>query len=142
MVLSESGARLEIGLLPTVPCDRSKVNSLLQNLIGNAVKFRSARPPLITISAERDGLGMWVFAVADNGIGIKPEHREAVFEVFHRLHDRASFPGTGIGLAICRKVVEQHGGRIWIDGTPGGGATVFFTLSGNGSGIHSAPVTA
>ena len=142
MVLSESGARLEIGLLPTVPCDRSKVHSLLQNLIGNAVKFRSARPPLITISAERDGLGMWVFAVADNGIGIKPEHREAVFEVFHRLHDRASFPGTGIGLAICRKVVEQHGGRIWIDGTPGGGATIFFTLSGNGSGIHKTPVTA
>jgi light-regulated signal transduction histidine kinase (bacteriophytochrome) len=134
LVISETGAVIDCPALPTIPCDRVKIHSLFQNLIANALKFRGDGPPLVTITATDDGQGLWTFAFADNGIGITPAHREAVFAVFHRLHERTAFPGTGIGLAICRKVVEQHGGRIWIGETPGGGTTVFFTLAGNGSG--------
>jgi signal transduction histidine kinase len=137
-VISEARARIAIEALPTVHCDRAKIRSLFQNLIGNALKFRSAADPKITIGATSDAQGVWTVSVADNGLGILPEHREAVFEVFHRLHDRESFPGTGIGLAICRKVVEQHGGRIWIEPTVGGGATFLFTLSEDGSGSQTA----
>ena len=142
VVVAETRTRVTIETLPAVRCDRAKIRSLFQNLIGNAVKFRGENEPLITISARVDQAGMWTVAVADNGIGIVPEHREAVFEVFHRLHEREAFPGTGIGLAICRKVVEQHGGRIWIQETPGGGATFLFTLPEDGSGtmptVHSS----
>ncbi len=133
VVIAEAHARITFENLPTVRCDRAKIRSLFQNLIGNALKFHSVEEPRIIISSSANPDQTWTISVADNGIGILAEHRTAVFEVFHRLHDRDSFPGTGIGLAICQKVVEQHGGRIWIEETSGGGTTFLFTLPECGS---------
>jgi light-regulated signal transduction histidine kinase (bacteriophytochrome) len=100
---------------------------LLQNLIGNAIKFRGPERPLIRVSAELMGKE-WVFSVADNGIGIAAEHTENVFVVFRRLHTRAEYPGNGIGLSICKKIVEQHGGHIWVESEVGHGSTFRFAL--------------
>jgi signal transduction histidine kinase len=101
---------------------------VFQNLIGNAVKFRGEAPPRVHIDAGRED-GMWHFSVADNGIGIGPEYAERIFVIFQRLHPRSSFEGTGIGLAMCRKIVEFHGGQMWLDtGRDGPGARFCFTL--------------
>jgi light-regulated signal transduction histidine kinase (bacteriophytochrome) len=100
---------------------------LLQNLVGNAVKFHGTELPRIDITVREDGQE-WVFSVRDNGIGINPKYAERIFEVFQRLHTVKEFPGTGIGLAICKKIIEQHGGRIWVESEEGKGATFFFTL--------------
>ncbi len=114
--------------LPVVLGDRSQFVQLFQNLIGNAVKFhRDGVPPEVHVGCRRSGNG-WLLWVKDNGIGIDPEYHEKVFVIFQRLHSRSSYPGTGIGLAICRKIVEQHGGKIWIESNAGKGATVYFTL--------------
>jgi signal transduction histidine kinase len=107
--------------------DTSQLRQLFQNLIGNAIKFRAGRVPEIAISALKKGY-LWQFAVKDNGIGIAAEYHEKVFQVFQRLHGQSEYPGTGIGLAICRKIVERHGGRIWVESEPGQGTTFFFTL--------------
>jgi signal transduction histidine kinase len=96
-------------------------------LIGNAIKFRGEKPPRIHVSS-RQNANSWQISVQDNGIGISPEHRERVFLIFQRLHTMAEYPGTGIGLAICKKIVEGHGGRIWIKSLPEGGSTISFTL--------------
>lgn len=125
--IKESGASVTGGELPTVNADESQLVQLLQNLVGNAVKFRAARPPEVRVSAERRG-GEWVFAVRDNGIGFEMRDSERIFTVFERLHSRAEYPGTGIGLAICKKIVERHGGRIWAESQPGRGSAFFFTL--------------
>jgi light-regulated signal transduction histidine kinase (bacteriophytochrome) len=100
---------------------------VFQNLIGNALQFCGQAPPRIQVSAQRDG-AHWRFGVRDNGIGIDPQQATRLFQVFQRLHARSEYPGTGIGLAICKKIVERHGGRIWEESTPGQGATFFFTL--------------
>jgi light-regulated signal transduction histidine kinase (bacteriophytochrome) len=100
---------------------------LFQNLIGNALKFTNGSAPRVHISAEEDGTG-WRFAVRDNGIGIDPEYSDRVFQIFQRLHTAQEYPGTGIGLAICRKIVDRHGGRIWFDSQPGDGTTFYFTI--------------
>jgi light-regulated signal transduction histidine kinase (bacteriophytochrome) len=113
--------------LPTVQGDAKQLGLVLQNLVGNALKFHGEAPPRIHIAARRDGQH-WVFAVRDNGIGIDPKHTERIFGVFQRLHTRREYPGTGIGLAICKKIIERHGGRIWVESEPGRGATFFFTL--------------
>jgi signal transduction histidine kinase len=100
---------------------------VFQNLIGNAIKFRGSAPPLIRVSAEVAGKEC-LFSVADNGIGIAAEHRENVFVIFRRLHMHSEYPGSGIGLSICKKIIEQHGGRIWVDSDPGRGSIFQFTL--------------
>jgi light-regulated signal transduction histidine kinase (bacteriophytochrome) len=113
--------------LPVICGDPSQLRQLLQNLIGNAIKFRGSAPPQVHVSAER-GDGVWTFAVRDNGIGIEPEYNERVFVIFQRLHSRRDYPGTGVGLAICKKIVERHNGRIWIESAVGHGTAVCFQL--------------
>jgi light-regulated signal transduction histidine kinase (bacteriophytochrome) len=118
-----------VGPLQTLPGDRVELGQLLQNLIANALKFRSAeRPARVVISAEPGTTG-WLVRVADNGIGVDARHHERIFTMFQRLHTRDDYPGTGIGLAVCSRIVERHGGRIWVEPTPGGGATFCFTLA-------------
>ena len=107
--------------------DAALLRSLLQNLIGNALKFRDGQPPIVRIEALRDG-GFWQISVSDNGIGIEPEYAERIFLIFQRLHARDAYGGTGIGLALCRKIVEYHGGRIWLDTGLSQGACFRFTL--------------
>ncbi|MCT9932655.1 ATP-binding protein [Planotetraspora sp. A-T 1434] len=113
--------------LPEVVGNTLLLSQLFQNLVGNAVKFRGSEPPLIHIGAERDG-GMWEFHCSDNGIGVDPKYADRIFLIFQRLHPRDVYPGSGIGLALCRKIVEYHGGRIWLDGGEGAGATFRWTL--------------
>ena len=125
--IDESGAQVTQDQLPTVPGDEFQLGQLLQNLIGNAIKYRGERPAEIHVGCERDG-EMWRFAVTDNGIGIDPEYAERIFVIFQRLHTRQEYPGTGIGLAICKKIVERHRGKIWVESEPGKGSTFYFTL--------------
>ena len=113
--------------LPTVMADRGQLGQLFQNLIGNAIKFRGEEPPQIHVSAEQR-TGEWLFSVRDNGIGVGLQYAERIFVIFQRLHNREEYPGTGIGLAICKKIVERHGGRIWVVSHTGQGATFHFTL--------------
>ena len=103
------------------------MHQLFQNLIGNAIKFCAEKSPQIQVGAERQG-DEWVFSVRDNGIGIDMEFAERVFTLFQRLHTRTEYPGTGMGLSICKKIVERHGGRIWVEAEPGKGSTFSFTL--------------
>ncbi len=126
--IEESGATVERGELPEVDGDGVQLTELWQNLIGNAVKFRKKDMPLqVRISAERRG-SEWVFGVRDNGIGIEPRFFGRIFEVFRQLHPREEYAGSGMGLAICRKIVERHGGRIWVESAFGEGTSFFFTL--------------
>ena len=125
--IAAAGATVTHDPLPTVTGRPVGLRQLFTNLVGNAVKFRGDEPVRVHVSAARDG-PTWRFAVADNGIGLDPAQAERIFEVFKRLHPRDRYPGTGIGLAICRKVVEHHGGRIWVESQPGLGATFRFTL--------------
>src|SRR5262249_7511371 len=114
LLIVESGAVIEREPLPLVRGDVSQLAQLFQNLIGNALKFRRGRPPRVRIGARYER-GEWLFAVRDNGIGIEERHRERIFQIFQRLHTRERYPGSGIGLAICKKIVERHGGRIWVE---------------------------
>lgn len=126
-VIRETNAQVDLRQLPEVVVDATQMVQLFQNLIGNALKFRGCGAPRISITAERNE-GEWTLAVTDNGIGIAPEHAETVFVIFKRLHTQAEYPGSGIGLAICKKIVEQHGGRIWVESQPGQGSAFKFTL--------------
>ena len=123
----ETGAELSSGELPVVMGDRSQLVQLLLNLIGNSLKYSGDRLPRIYVSAERIG-NEWKFAVKDNGIGIDARHQERIFELFERLHDQRDYPGTGIGLAVCRRVVHRHGGRIWVESEPNQGSVFYFTI--------------
>jgi signal transduction histidine kinase/CHASE3 domain sensor protein len=125
--IQESGAVISHDPLPTVVGDPVGLGQLLQNLVGNAIKFHAEEPPRVHIAAERQERA-WLLSVRDNGIGIAPEYQERIFVLFQRLHGRDEYTGTGIGLAICRKIVEQHGGRLWVESTPGGGSTFLFTI--------------
>ncbi|MEN6458771.1 MAG: ATP-binding protein [Thermoguttaceae bacterium] len=125
--IQEARAEITHGPLPTVRADASQLAQLFQNLIGNGMKFRGQSPPKVHVEAVRDG-DFWHFSVRDNGIGIDAKHHEQIFEVFRRLHTREHYEGTGIGLAICKKIVDRHGGRIWVESEPGHGATFHFTL--------------
>jgi PAS domain S-box-containing protein len=129
--IDESGAVVTHDPLPILRADRSQIAQLFQNLIANAVKFHGAEPPRVHVSAAaNDPEGKeWLFSVRDNGIGIEPQYSERIFAVFHRLHTREEYPGTGIGLAICKKTVERHGGRIWVESALGEGTTFRFTIA-------------
>ena len=134
--IDESGARIErAGVLPEVLGDEQRLTQLLQNLVGNAIKYRASQAPMIRVGAEPDKDGHWICSVSDNGIGFDMKHAERIFGVFRRLHG-AQYPGTGIGLAIAKRIVEFHGGRMWAVSKPGEGSTFFFSLQGaNGAGI-------
>ncbi len=125
--IHDSGGQVTWGPLPDVMGDRSQLVQLLQNLIGNGLTYRSSEPPHIHLSAQR-GEKEWIFSVRDNGIGIDPKYYEQIFEIFKRLHDQKDYPGTGIGLAVCRRVANRHGGRIWVESEPGHGSTFHFTI--------------
>jgi light-regulated signal transduction histidine kinase (bacteriophytochrome) len=127
--VEENGAQVTWERLPVLAADGSQVVQLFQNLIGNAIKFRR-EAPLIRIFAVEDG-DRCTFAVADNGIGIASEQLDRIFGMFQRLHTTAEYPGTGIGLAICKRIVERHGGRIWAVSQPGQGSTFCFTMPRN-----------
>jgi signal transduction histidine kinase len=125
--IEESAAVVRHDELPAVWAARTQVAQVFQNLIGNAIKFRGKEPPLVSVQAEQAGQ-QWQFSVSDNGIGVAPEYAENVFVVFQRLHGRAEYPGNGIGLAICKKIVEHNGGKIWVEPRAGSGSTFKFTL--------------
>ncbi|MCC7184729.1 MAG: PAS domain S-box protein [Acidobacteria bacterium] len=125
--IADSSATISGDTLPRVMADPSQLQQLLTNLIGNALKFRGDAPPLVHITARREGR-FWRISIADNGIGIEPEYFERIFVIFQRLHSREAYPGTGVGLAICRKIVDRHGGRIWPESASGQGTTFHFTL--------------
>lgn len=125
--IHDSGGQVTWGPLPDVMGDRSQLVQLIQNLIGNGLTYRSGEPPHIHLSAEHTGKE-WTVSVRDNGIGIDAKYHEQIFEIFTRLHDQKDYPGTGIGLAVCRRVVNRHGGRIWVESEPGQGSTFYFTI--------------
>ncbi|OYY96949.1 MAG: hypothetical protein B7Y42_08560 [Polaromonas sp. 28-63-22] len=123
----ERGARVTANALPEIHGDRTQLVQLLLNLIGNGIKYCRDRSPFVHISATR-GEREWVISVADNGIGIEEKHHDKVFEVFKRLHTQKEYSGTGIGLSVCRRVVERHGGKIWITSVVGEGSTFKFSI--------------
>ncbi len=134
IAIKEAGAVIHCDSLPTVLADPTQLAQVFQNLIGNALKFSGERPPVIRISAGTTsgakGVSQWRFSVQDNGIGFDQQYCERVFVIFQRLHTRGEYPGNGMGLAIVKKIIERHGGRIWAESMPGTGTTFFFTLSG------------
>ena len=125
--LEETGASITHVDLPKIRADEQQITQLFQNLISNAIKFRSDQTPHVHLDVKREGR-FWQFCVQDNGIGIDQQYYQRIFVIFQRLHNRSKYPGTGIGLAICKKVVERHGGNIWVESTPGQGTTFYFTL--------------
>ena len=126
-VIQESGGVVTHGALPTVAADPTQLLQVFQNLIGNAIKYRGERPPEVHINVEHC-TGEWQFTMRDNGIGIDPQYFERIFGIFQRLHTRREYPGTGIGLALCKKIIERHGGRIWVASQPEAGSTFCFTI--------------
>lgn len=125
--IGDSAAKVTADELPTVIGDRMRLVQLFQNLIGNGIKYRGKETPRVHVSVERCD-DEWIFSVRDHGIGIDPKHHERIFEIFKRLHTQQQYPGTGIGLAVCRRVVQRHGGRIWVESSPGAGSTFRFTV--------------
>jgi light-regulated signal transduction histidine kinase (bacteriophytochrome) len=125
--IREKNAVVKHDTLPTVVANSSQLQQVLQNLVNNAIKFHGDKAPEIEVRAERNGME-WEFFVSDNGIGIAPEHADRIFVIFQRLHTREEYPGNGIGLSICKKIVERHGGRIWAEASVYGGTTFHFTL--------------
>ena len=125
--MEETGATVETGHLPLVLAELTLLTAVFQNLLSNSLKFSGGKPPRIVITTSRDG-PFWQFSFADNGIGIEPDYAERIFVIFQRLHERSAYPGTGIGLAMTRKIIEYFGGRIWLDTTYTGGSRFLFTL--------------
>jgi light-regulated signal transduction histidine kinase (bacteriophytochrome) len=127
IAIDESRAIITNDDLPTLRADASQLLQVFQNLIANAIKFRRESPPRIHVSA-RDRGREWVFSISDNGIGIEPQYKDRIFVIFQRLHTKQEYPGTGIGLPLCKRIVERHGGKIWFESEPGKGTTFFFTI--------------
>jgi light-regulated signal transduction histidine kinase (bacteriophytochrome) len=130
VAIDESRAEISHDALPTLRADPVQITQVFQNLIGNAIKFRGTQPPRIHVSAELRQ-EEWLFGVRDNGIGIEPKNFDRIFVIFQRLHTRQEYPGTGMGLAICKRIIERHGGRIWLESQPGQGTVFYFTLPAN-----------
>jgi light-regulated signal transduction histidine kinase (bacteriophytochrome) len=128
VTVKESGAVVTYDPLPTIMVDDTQLALVFQNLIGNAIKYRGIEAPRVHVSAKRKGGHGWVFSVRDNGMGIDVQYFERIFVLFQRLHGRNEFKGTGIGLAICKKIVERWGGRIWVESKPEMGSTFYFSL--------------
>jgi light-regulated signal transduction histidine kinase (bacteriophytochrome) len=126
--IEEADARVTRGPLPTVTGNAGRISQVFQNLIGNALKFRRRGQPATVHVAAVPRRTEWLFSIEDDGIGIDPQYAERIFVIFQRLHTRAEYPGTGIGLSICKKVVERHGGRIWVESRVGEGSRFQFTL--------------
>lgn len=127
VVLEETKGTVTHDPLPIIIADQPQMVQLFQNLIGNGLKFHGSDPPLIHVSAKQEGTN-WIFSVQDNGMGMDPQHFEKIFVIFQRLHTRDKYPGTGIGLAIAKKIVEQHGGRIWVESEEEKGSTFYFSI--------------
>jgi light-regulated signal transduction histidine kinase (bacteriophytochrome) len=125
--IEEASGEVLLGEMPVVRGDEVQLRQLFQNLIGNGLKFRSNRPPQVTVEARQEP-GRWIISVSDNGIGIEMRYADRIFELFQRLHQRDEYEGTGIGLALCKRIVERHGGDIWFESVPGEGTTFYFTL--------------
>ena len=125
--IHESRAMVTRSQLPCVLIHRFQLEQLFQNLIGNAIRYRSEEPPRIHVGAEKRG-DQWLFSVEDNGIGIDPQYQEQIFGIFKRLHSASEYPGTGMGLAICQRIVQRAGGRMWVESELRRGSTFFFTL--------------
>jgi light-regulated signal transduction histidine kinase (bacteriophytochrome) len=125
--IEDSGAKVIVDDLPEVLGDATQLSQLFQNLIGNGIKYCSDREPEVRVAAKANGTE-WIFSVRDNGIGIEPQYFERIFQMFQRLHTRKDYPGTGMGLAICRKILERHGGNIWVESQPGHGSTFWFAI--------------
>jgi len=128
IAIEECGASVSYDVLPTIMGDEGQLVRLFQNMIGNAIKFRREEAPQVHISAKRMN-NIVTFSVKDNGIGIDPQHSQSIFEIFRRLHTREEYPGTGMGLAICKKIVERHGGHISVQSQPGQGSTFYFSVN-------------
>jgi light-regulated signal transduction histidine kinase (bacteriophytochrome) len=127
VAIEENNARVTHDELPIVMADETQLVQVFQNLIGNAIKFHSEEAPHIHVSAEKNKKE-WIFSVRDNGKGIDPQYHDRIFVIFQRLQGKGEYPGTGIGLAICKRIIERHGGRIWVESEPGKGSTFYFTL--------------
>jgi light-regulated signal transduction histidine kinase (bacteriophytochrome) len=125
--IDESGAEIGYDPLPQVRMHEFQLEQLFQNIIGNAIRYRREERPQIRVGAEPEG-DAWRFFIQDNGIGIHAEYKEQIFGIFKRLHTSSEYPGTGMGLAICQRIVERNGGRIWVESQPGRGSTFFFTV--------------
>ena len=126
--IQESGVVVTHDPLPTVIADGAQLVQLFQNVVGNAIKYRSAELPRVHVSAKKNGGNEWIFSMRDNGLGIDPKYFEKIFVMFQRLHGREEFSGTGIGLAVCKKIAARHGGRMWVESEPGKGSTFYFAL--------------
>lgn len=125
--ITESCAFIRRENLPVIQAKTGQIVQLFENLISNAIKFRGGKTPEIHVGCS-SGQAEWRFMVKDNGIGIDPQFKERIFSIFQRLHDRSEYPGTGIGLSLCRKIVENFGGRIWVESQPGEGSAFYFTI--------------
>jgi two-component system, chemotaxis family, sensor kinase Cph1 len=127
LAIEDAGARITSDPLPVVTADAGQLGQVLQNLIGNGIKFRNGGRPEVHVGVvERED--HWQFSVRDNGIGVEPQYFDRIFVIFQRLHTKGEYPGTGIGLALCKRIVERHGGRIWLESKPNEGSTFFFTI--------------
>lgn len=139
--IAQAHGEVTVGPMPELDGDPVQLGQVVQNLVGNAIKFRGEKPPHVQVSAERRGPD-WLFSVRDDGIGIPPEYQGRLFVIFQRLHSREEYPGTGIGLAVCKKVVERHGGKLWVESTgrPGEGSKFLFTIPADRAAVAAPPV--